>query len=159
MLPVLRVNVSAEALRFKFAEISPSSGLAEILQGSAQSGGKTMGDTGPPCPAPRRRRLPIVYGVKSRGQAWNWSARAARPRPAYRILSSASPSRRPARPGPARCGASKSTLAWHVDPPCAQTPPALRLFTFPRLTLLPGSTQRPSLPGSFAGPSPHPSLP
>lgn len=101
---------------------------------------------GPPCPAQKRRRLPIVYGVKSTGQAWNSSARSTRPRPASRILSSASTSSPagPAPPGPAppAPGPQSPPLPGTWTRRVPQTPPALRLFTLPRLTRLPGSTQR-----------------
>lgn len=55
--------------------------------------GKTMGwQLGPPCPAHKLEWLPIVYGAKSKCQAWYSSAGPIGPRPVFRTLSSGSTS-------------------------------------------------------------------
>ena len=80
--------------------------------------GKTMGrQLGPPCPAQKRRWLPIVYGVKSKCQAWNSSACTISPRPAYRTLSSAATSCPASQAQLLPSSTSKPTPAWHAGLP------------------------------------------
>lgn len=81
---------------------------------------KTMGrQLGPPCPAQKRRWLPIVCGVKSKCQAWNSSAGTIRPRPAYRTLSLAATScpARPNSPPEPQNPHLPGTRAWPVPQP------------------------------------------
>lgn len=116
---------------------------------------KTMGrQLGPPCPAQKRRWLPIVCGVKSKRQAWNSSAGTIRPRPAYRTLSLAATSC-PARPNSSPPEPQNphlpGTRAWPVPQPTL----ALLLTPVSKLSLLPGSAQRPPLPGRPTDPSTH----
>lgn len=120
--------------------------------------GKTMGrQLGPPCPAQKRRWLPIVCGVKSKCQAWNSRAGAIGPRPAYRTLSLAATSC-PAPPSSSPPEPQNPHLPGTRACPVPQPTVSLLLATLPKLNLLPGSAQRPLLSGRPAGPSTRPDL-
>lgn len=109
---------------------------------------------GPPCPAQKRRWLPIVCGVKSKCQAWNSSAGTIGPRPAYRTLSLAATSC-PATPSSSPPEPQTPHLPGTPACPVPQPTLALLLTTLPKLNLLPGSAQRPPLPGRPTDPSTH----
>lgn len=152
-------------LWFKFAKISPSSGLAEMLQGSAPPGGKTMGDTGAALPssetplAPHCLRCKVQRPSLEFGRAPN----AAPPCLSDLIFSFDLQLRRPsARPSPSRSGTSKSTLGLAHGPAVCPRPHLPCPLHFPKANppsrLSSKAISSGKLPGSFTPSQSFPDL-
>ena len=101
---------------------------------------------GPPCPTQKRRRLPIVCGVKSKRPAWNSSACEIGSRPAYQTLSAASTSC-PARPSSFPAPESPGPHLRARGPALCPRLSAVSLLRFSRISSKATSSWKP--PGFF----------